>query len=234
MDISNIKIQKQTGDQKFEESLRVELLENEIVSINSDIQICLKSKDLDQFLESLKKFRKIAGKYYYDTLALEIDKWVNFITANKNIDFDYFDITWNQISPIFSAMIDQANKYLSSSNKSTIESKKNSIYNKNRIESPSLSKIGVSVPPIQYKQDIDQIWQELKPVKFEGLFKKDMTSEEIVAEIKRITQENSAETQFIPKHSSISRYNKGSSQTNISDAAYPFKQDTYKLNCLIM
>jgi tRNA(Ser,Leu) C12 N-acetylase TAN1 len=63
------------------------------------------------------------------------------------------------------------------------------------------------------KSEEDHIFNDLKPVKFDGLYRKEMTSEEIEQEIKKLTQEEIA-TPMPKKFSSRTRLN------TINDSAY--------------
>jgi hypothetical protein len=85
------------------------------------------------------------------------------------------------------------------------------------------------------KNDEDLIYQELKPIKFDGLFRKDMTPEEIAEIIKKIEQEVLSDSQPATKIGGASRGFKGANlNTNVvTENAYPFKQDCFKISCNI-
>lgn len=81
----------------------------------------------------------------------------------------------------------------------------------------------------QIKQEEDNILSELKPVKFEGLYKKEMNSEEIKNEIQKLLNEclvpQTNEKQSNPK------FGRQAVNNNLPDYTYPFKED--KISCTI-
>jgi hypothetical protein len=68
----------------------------------------------------------------------------------------------------------------------------------------------------EMKSSDDSIFAELKPVKFDGLYKIEMTPEKIEMEIEKFTKEEAVS----PKAKRETR------KKLINDNAYPFKQDT--------
>jgi hypothetical protein len=86
------------------------------------------------------------------------------------------------------------------------------------------------------KNDEDLIYQELKPIKFDGLYRKDMTVDEIAEIIKKIEQDTIIDSQPIAKVGGVTRNLKGGSvnaSNVVTDNAYPFKQDCFKISCNI-
>jgi hypothetical protein len=68
----------------------------------------------------------------------------------------------------------------------------------------------------------------MKPVKFDGLYKKDMTKDEIIEEIKKLTQANKQSSQ---PETNTSRRGQKTAQSDMNDNIYPFKQE--KFSCSI-
>jgi hypothetical protein len=98
--------------------------------------------------------------------------------------------------------------------------------------SPILSRRNIvhQKQPQTNKFDDDQIFAELKPVKFDGLYKKEMTQEEIIESINRLTNSNK---ENVPQGDG-KKVRKGITRNinnDVNDNAYPFKQD--KLTCSI-
>jgi hypothetical protein len=89
-----------------------------------------------------------------------------------------------------------------------------------QINSPLFKKAILSDFKVQNKEE-DNIFNELKPVKFDGLYKIDMTPEKIEEEILKFTQQEV----ITPKPKKNTRLN------NANDTAYPFKQD---IRCIIL
>lgn len=84
---------------------------------------------------------------------------------------------------------------------------------------------------ILLKQEEDNTLSELKPVKFEGLYKKEMTAEEITNEIQKLLQDclNVPQNNENKTNTKMNRQNVITN--NIADYSYPFKQD--KITCTI-
>ncbi len=87
------------------------------------------------------------------------------------------------------------------------------------------------------KVDEDVIFADLKPVKFDGLFKKDFTKDELAEELKKIEafyqeRESSANKKIVGSSRNLKS---GFANDNImTDNAYPFKQETLKFSCSIL
>jgi hypothetical protein len=151
----------------------------------------------------------------------------------KCTNFNTLDIKWDNIEPILTSMIAEVNEKLDRHKKSLDEESLNKMrnldYKKNlatkSIEaSPNMIKRPIIPPTDSVKTqpksaiDDDQIFNDLKPVKFDGLYKKEMTSEDIEQEITKLTQE---EVSPIPKKTGL---NNRTRINNINDSTYPFKQ----------
>ncbi len=89
---------------------------------------------------------------------------------------------------------------------------------------------------VTVKIDEDAIFADLKPLKFDGLFKKEFTRDELEEELKKIEAFNQERELIANKKTVGSSRNlkTGFANDNImTDNAYPFKQETFKLNCVI-
>lgn len=81
--------------------------------------------------------------------------------------------------------------------------------------------------------DEGQIFKDFKPVNYEGLYKKEMSSEEILEEIKKLTEINK-ENIPVPEstmNKKLAMRSTKASQTDVTENVYPFKQD--KFACLM-
>jgi hypothetical protein len=153
-------------------------------------------------------------------------------TFKKCINFNELSIKWEDVEPILKSMITEVTDRLDKYKKSLDEESLNKI-SKQKLDykniaaksieaSPTIIKRPNIIPPTEVnksapaKFEDDLVFNDLKPVKFDGLYKKEMTSEEIEQEIKKLTQEEAP----IPIKKTTNR----SRITNINDSAYPFKQ----------
>jgi len=83
------------------------------------------------------------------------------------------------------------------------------------------------------KQQNKDILSELKPVKFEGLSKKELSADEITKEIQKLLSEcpNVPQSTEKPANTKFNRQNSRNANS-IQDYTYPFKEDKFSCNIL--
>jgi hypothetical protein len=153
-------------------------------------------------------------------------------TFTKCSNFGDLNVKWEDVEPVLKSMItevtDRLDKYKKSLDEESLSkiSKQKLDYKniaaKSIEASPTIVKRPNIMPPTDAnkigssKFEDDQIFNDLRPVKFDGLYKKEMTSEEIEQEIRKLTQDEVV--------TPIKKSNARSRMTNVNDSAYPFKQ----------
>lgn len=101
------------------------------------------------------------------------------------------------------------------------------------MHSPIPGKRNINISNYSGKSNIsndENIFLEMKPVKFDGLYKKEMSKEELIEEIKKLTMSTKI-TNNQNEANTTSRRAQKTAQSEINDNAYPFKQE--KFNCII-
>lgn len=175
-------------------------------------------------------------------MPIRFDDWEKLIIKNNLSDLK---VSFNDFQQILNVIVETANKCLereTGTNKPTtnprnMQNTATSFENLNKSNdrmtaSPIL--VGKNNPAhkgtsFAINKDEEQVFSELKAVKFDGLYKKEMSSEEIAAEITRLTQD-ALNDPAISNKSTINRFNK-TPMSNVADNSYPFKQD--KLTCIL-
>jgi hypothetical protein len=203
-----------------------------------------KIEEWEKIIESCENFKNL--KINYDNISnilIAISEQVNIFSSPSNIR--------DQV--LASNTSNRANGFLYNSNSSFSTLNDEVISNNlgksgknysNFTQSPlpvkrtlaSNSKLLLTTNHVNVKIDDDLIFQELKPLKFDGLFKQDFSAEEISEMIKKIEMDQITENTPITRPGSNPRNFKNSNNTTsniVSDNAYPFKQDSFKFNCNI-
>lgn len=87
------------------------------------------------------------------------------------------------------------------------------------------------------KLDDDALFADLKPLKFDGLFKREFTKDELEEELKKIEAFNQERESIANKKTvgSSRTLKAGFANDNLmTDNAYPFRQESFKLSCTIL
>jgi hypothetical protein len=201
-------------------------------------------------IDTLKKLKSAAAICYFNHLVSKIEEWCEIINTRTSVKdmikyLDTFDIVLKKMTDEAKAAIN--NKLSSgSSNKNYICSviqPKVSNMSKDTINSPGNKKAtqnqnasGTNQPTslnnylISKGNEEDNILNELKPLKFNGLFRKEMSEDEIAEEIKKISDSTIKEQNLSQNKSRLSKQ----PIKQVTDNSYPFKQESFQIKCLIM
>jgi hypothetical protein len=205
---------------------------------------------------TLKYFISVSEKYNFEKLRSKAEDWEK---KASTLSVEEIASYWTNISDILLAMFDEANRIINLEPPQNLKNNKCVSLNLNnnqksyfsRIEeddqqrgilnTPVVSKKFVTIPKINNiitpaslnKREDDLIFLELKPVKFDCLYKKDLTSEELAEEIKKITQDGLNDTQSNTKQGTSMRNLKATGSAMV-DCTYPFKNDAFRFDCFIL
>jgi hypothetical protein len=231
------------------------------MNLSTEFYQSLDSNDKEEFLRVFRNFKYLCKNFKFENILLKAEEWEKIIVSNSNL----LDLKIN-FEDISKLLISMGECLMRSGSKSTKNFLSNNLKNQqsnssssnpndepliqpgsvqsNFGSSPNMSKrfLPGSKSNLMFNQvtinkhDEDLIYQELKPIKFDGLFRKDMTSEEINEIIKKIEQDVIIDSQPTAKIGGVGRNLKGSSinaSNVVTDNAYPFKQDCFKISCNI-
>ncbi len=207
-----------------------------VLSLKSIIE----SRDPKALIEIAEALKKIAGLLYFNRLAMRIDS----IPINS--------LHENQIKPITCDLLTAVEYMIAEANE--ITSGKTPIKpNKNYFITAPHSNVGQGTQKPKIIKDInnspggrrgmgnqnsivnfnsytmgkggedDNTLADMKQIKLDGLYKTELTQDEIEMEIKKLTQTTPLLTAQANRPKKL----------NLNENSYPFKQETYKLNCTI-
>jgi hypothetical protein len=253
-DTSIIKMSKIDNTSEFKEKLK-KFIDIDFINLSSEFKKHLEADNKEEYLKVLKQLKMTVIAFYFNSLVFKIDEWEKDIQMSKSLTD--LDINYSDIWDILTAMRDQVSKSIdvnsSAGSNNTKDSYLKSLAKKGNLDAAGNSmqlinnKVIVSpIPgkrtlqqgtnnkiPITFpKQDEDAIFSDLKAIKFDGLFKRDLTIEEITQESERLAKDNLNDaTQVLGKNNLATKINKSTSNFNTVDCNYPFKQD--KISCII-
>jgi len=204
------------------------------MEISADFMKCIETSDKDLLKSTLRAFNQVIKKYNFDKLAKKIDEWEDAI--NKAENFEDLGIGWESISRILTMVSDETNRnynqtFKSETNnlggKSNEKDSKPIIDKNSKIKSNESHKNQLLSPKVIEE---DNSFLDLKPIKFDVLYKQEMTSEQLIEEIAKINSDNLNKLPMVSKTSSM-RQLKGAAM--IDDTSYPFKSNALKFDCSI-
>lgn len=235
IDSTKLKIFKQELTPKFKEELSKTFLQNDLVKLNIGLRSALNKSSTVDLALALKELKKVSQNFYFNGVSSKCDEWIQIVNRSKN--FQDLNVSQESIDFLLNAMGEEGKRILvcDSPYYTGYSRLKKPEDTQNTMKSPGLNKRvlnasqkSVVSPMINViVKDDEQLFQELKPIKFDGLYRKDMTNDEIEAEIAWLTQENKSETQS-KGHGRAIKINNNNS---IIDCSYPFKRESF--NCLI-
>jgi len=238
---------KKDQDSEFKEKLKM-FVDIEAPKMSESISDAIESDNKDELIETLKKLKSTAAICYYNDMVSKIEEWCKIINTKSSIkdikkNLDTFDMALEKMTDEAKSVINA--KSLAINNKSDSVSvsqfkvpiikevinspgNKKSVLNLNSTISSQPASLSSYL--ISKGNDEDNILLELKPLKFDGLFRKDLTEEEIAEEIKKISDSTVKDQNFSENKS---RFSKQVSKPVI-DNSYPFEQESFKISCLII
>ena len=223
-------------------------VEIEAPKISQSISDAIESDNKDELIDTLKKLKSTAAICYFNHLVNEIEEWCKIINTKSSIKYimKYLDAFYLILEKMTDEAMAVINGKLSGSNKNyvfSVNHPRMPTAGKDVVTSPGNKKvaqnqnaIGTNQPTslsnylISKGNDEDNILNELKPWKFDGLFKKNMSEDEIAEEIKKISESTIKEQNLSQNKSRISKQ----SIKPVSDNSYPFKQESFQIKCLII
>lgn len=238
---------KKDQDSEFKEKLKM-FVDIEAPKMSESISEAIESDNKDELIETLKKLKSTAAICYYNDMVLKIEEWCKIISKKSSIkdiqkNLDMFDMALEKMTDEAKSVINAKSSAINNKGDSCsviqfkvpiIKEIINSPGNKkpiiNLISSTTSQPASLSSYVISKGNDEDNILLELKPLKFDGLFRKDLTEEEIAQEIKKISDSTVKDQNFSENKS---RFSKQVSKP-VTDNSYPFEQESFKISCLII
>lgn len=243
-------IEKKVIDEEFKEKLKI-FIEIEAPKLSTSINDAIELDKKEELIDALKQMKSAAAICFFNQMVSKIEEWCSFIVKKTSVK----DMSkhLDTILLTIQKMVEKA-KEIITGKVYTSNNAKNYVFSvtqpkiaapisKDYLGSPGYKKSqqtqGTNLVPqpttlnnylISKGNEEDSILLELKPLKYDGLFKKEMTEEEIADEIKKLTESTSKEQTYTQNKSRFSKQ----AMKPINDNSYPFKQETFKLNCLII
>jgi hypothetical protein len=243
-------IEKSIIDDEFKEKLKI-FLEIEAPKLSTSINDAIELDKKDELIDALKQLKSAAAICFFNQMVSRIEDWCSFIgkkTSVKDLNrhLEKIQLTIQKMAEKAKEII-TGKVYTSNNAKnyvfSVTQPKVAILSSKDYLGSPVYKKASQVQGSTAFNQpttlnnyliskgnEEDNILLDLKPLKYDGLFKNEMTEEEIADEIKKLTESTSKEQTYTQNKS---RFSKQASKP-INDNSYPFKQETFKLNCLII